>query len=216
MLQLDSPSQLLETPIAFRTGGETGFSRLEKNHPDRAFAERRIRDGYGIHFGASIDGFMPDMAIYRDRAGSSGIIGFRRASSGALFLENYLDTPIEAQIFAATGVQVSRNRLAEIGQFVIDDRDSVASFFRDLVPFLIEQRFDWACFTGTNRIRELLAKVGFHGLELAAATDQARLPPGDQWGSYYDNDPVVVVGKLSDPQGHWCRAMRRTSLRRNS
>jgi hypothetical protein len=27
---------------------------------------------------------------------------------------------------------------------------------------------------------------------------------GDRWGRYYDFDPVVILGKLHDPHGHWC------------
>ena len=52
----------------------------------------------------------------------------------------------------------------------------------------------------------LLARIGFHGLPIARA-DEARVrPSADRWGRYYDFDPIVVLGKLDDPQGRWCAA----------
>ena len=92
----------------------------------------------------------------------------------------------------------------QVGQFVVDDRDIVTSFFRDLVPFLVENGYDWVCFTGTDRIRALLARVGFHGLPVASAEAARARDTGDRWGRYYDFDPVVILGKLDDPQGRWC------------
>ena len=71
------------------------------------------------------------------------------------------------------------------------------------MPFLIGEGFDWVSFTGTSRIRALLKRIGFHGLAVATA-DSTRVRDGDRWGSYYDNEPVVIVGKLDDPQGRWC------------
>ena len=154
---------------------------------------------------------MPRFACYRHRSGATGVIGVRRASDEPLFLESYLSTPVEVAIADATGATVPRERIAEVGQFVVDDRDIVASFFRDLVPFLLESGFDWVCFTGTDRIRALLARIGFHGLPIVRA-DATRLRDStNRWGRYYDFDPVVILGKLDDPLGSWCNDLQNTA-----
>lgn len=179
------------------------FSVVDHDSEERALLEARIRSGFGTHFDACIEGFMPRFAHYRHASGATGVIGIRRASEGPLFLESYLGAPVESMIADATGHGVARQRIAEVGQFVVDDRDIVTSFFRDLVPFLTARGYDWVCFTGTDRIRALLARIGFHGLPLARA-DEARLnDSADRWGRYYDFDPVVILGKLDDPQGRW-------------
>lgn len=186
------------------TPGCNTFTIVEPASGERAALEARIRSGFGMHFDACIEGFMPRFACYRHRSGATGVIGMRCAAGEPLFLESYLDTPVETVIADATGSAVGRDRIAEVGQFVVDDRDIVTSFFRDLVPFLVGNGYDWVCFTGTDRIRALLARVGFQGLPVARA-DAARVRnSGDRWGRYYDFDPVVILGKLDDPQGRWC------------
>ena len=176
---------------------------MEHDSKERTLLEARIRSGFGMHFDACIEGFMPRFAHYRHASGATGVIGIRRASDETLFLENYLSVPVEAVITSAAGTCVPRNRIAEVGQFVVDDRDIVTSFFRDLVPFLMENEFDWVCFTGTDRIRALLARTGFHGLPLARADEERVRGSADRWGRYYDFDPVVILGKLDDPCGRW-------------
>lgn len=180
------------------------FSIVEHDSEARALLEARIRSGFGMHFDACIEGFMPRFACYRHTSGATGVIGVRRASDEPLFLESYLNASVESVITGATGTFVGRERIAEVGQFVVDDRDIVTSFFRDLVPFLVDKGYDWVCFTGTDRIRALLARIGFHGLPIAKA-EQGRLGnSAGRWGRYYDFDPVVILGKLDDPQGRWC------------
>lgn len=182
------------------------FTVVDHDSEERALLEARIRSGFGMHFDACIAGFMPRFAHYRHRSGATGVIGVRRAADGPLFLESYLNAPVEAIVEGTTGEAVTRDRIAEVGQFVVDDRDIVTSFFRDLVPFLKENGFDWVCFTGTDRIRALLARIGFRGLPLAQADEARVLGSGDHWGRYYDFDPVVILGRLDDPQGRWCAA----------
>lgn len=172
----------------------------------RGPVEERIRQGYGLHFGACITGFMPRFASYAHRSGATGVIGVRRAANDRLFLERYLARPIERTIRDATGRPVSRKAIAELGQFVVDDPLIAADFFRDLVPFLIGQEFDWVSFTGTHKIRAILRRIGFNGLPVARGDRSVATDSGDDWGSYYENEPVVIVGKLADPAGHWCGA----------
>lgn len=180
------------------------FSVVEHDSEARVSLEARIRSGFGMHFDACVEGFMPRFAHYRHTGGATGVIGIRRASDEPLFLENYLDVPVESVIAEATGTLPGRDRIAEVGQFVVDDRDIVTCFFRDLVPFLIENDFDWVCFTGTDRIRALLVRIGFHGLPIARAEETRVRRSPDRWGRYYDFDPIVILGKLQDPQGRWC------------
>jgi len=204
MLQTDLDTSSVRAPTELAVNApDNVFSVVGPDAPDRARLESRIRSGFGMHFGACIDGFMPRFALYQHASGATGVIGVRRASGDPLFLEQYLEMPIEQLISVAAGVNVNRPTIAEVGQFIVDDRDIVGAFFRDLVPFLTSEGFDWVCFTGTNRIRAILNRVGFRGMPVAAA-DAARVEDGDRWGKYYDYEPVVIVGRLGDPEGHWC------------
>lgn len=190
-----------------RPRARSHFFVAERGSTMRSSLEARVRSGFGHHFNACIEGFMPDLAVYEHATGASGVIGIRGAGDEPLFLENYLDHPVETVIHLVSGEEVTRDAIVEVGQFVVDDRDIVTCFFRDLVPFLQSQGFAWICFTGTNRIRALLARIRFAGFPVTLASQERLVDPKDKWGSYYEHDPVVVVGKLSDPQGHWFRGI---------
>lgn len=191
--------------IAYATnpGAFGAFDVIDHDSVERSSLEARIRTGFGNHFGACISGFMPKFAYYEHHSGAGGVIGIRNAAEERLFLEDYLEDSIEGVVTTAAGTTVERCQIVEVGQFVVDDRDIVGAFFQDLVPFLIEQGYDWICFTGTGRVRSLLRRVGFHGKSVAIADPASIDNASDAWGSYYEHDPVVVVGKLSDPEGHW-------------
>lgn len=183
----------------------SGFFVAERGSSLRSSLEARVRSGFGHHFNACIEGFMPDLAVYDHVTGASGVIGIRSAADEKLFLESYLDHPVETVVHLVSGDVVERRAVVEVGQFVVDDRDIVADFFRDLVPFLLSQGFGWVCFTGTNRVRALLARIGFAGFPVTLAARERLGESVDQWGSYYDHEPVVIIGKLADPRGNWFR-----------
>jgi Thermostable hemolysin len=210
MLQMDLTATTAGLPglsgAALPAAAASRFSVVAHGTPQRNAIEARVRAGFGAHFGACIEGFMPDLALYRHDSGATGVIGFRCAAGEELFLEQYLTRPIEHVVARVSGDAVERRDIVEVGQFVIDDRNAVPDFFRDLVPFLAAQGFDWICFTGTNRIRAILARIGFVGMPVAKATADRVRDNRDAWGTYYDNEPIVIVGKLCDPRGRWCWA----------
>lgn len=208
MLQTD-----LSTPVCVRarTGlipARSRFSFVENDPAVRRRVEQRIREAYGQHFGACITGFMTRFACYEHESGATGVIGVRRAAEERLFLERYLVRSIEDTIGEVCGRPVARDAIAEVGQFVVDDPRIAADFFHDLVPLLVGQGFDWVCFTGTHKVRAILRRIGFHGLAVARGDASVAADGGDHWGSYYENEPLVIVGKLADPVGHWCGALR--------
>lgn len=194
----------LQQPQSHSTAPARSYFMLaQRDSSMRTELESRIRAGFGQHFQACIEGFMSDLAIYQHACGAEGVIGIRDAAAEMLFLESYLDRPIEVVVRQCAGLSVRREQIAEVGQFVVSDRDIVSDFFRDLVLFLQSQGFDWVCFTGTNRIRALLSRMGFEGRPVATATRDRIVYSADDWGTYYEHEPVVVIGKLSDPQGSW-------------
>jgi hypothetical protein len=177
---------------------------VEPDSALRGRVEERIRQGYGLHFGACITGFMPRFACYEHESGATGVIGVRRAADDRLFLEQYLAQSIEDTIGDVAGRPISRQRIAEVGQFIVDDPRIAADFFRDLVPLLTGQGFDWVCFTGTHKVRAILRRIGFNGMSVARGDARVATESGDDWGSYYENEPLVIVGRLADPAGYWC------------
>jgi len=191
---------------ANRSGDHGDFTVCDRQSPHRANLEQAVRGGFSDHFGAQIAGFMPYLVRFR-AGGSEAIIGFRPAADEALYLENYLDAPIEETVKRFRVGSLSRAAFVEVGQLVASDRSVIEPLFRALVPFLRQQGFKWICFTATHKVRALLAHAGLRGLMIAAAREDS-LHTHEAWGSYYAYDPMVMVGSLDDPQGCWCEALQ--------
>lgn len=172
------------------------------SNPGRAGLEAEIRDCYAHHFGARVEEFMPWLLrVTRREDGSRGVIGLRPASRGRLYLEDYLDGPVEECISGLVRHPVSRTAVVEIGQLAVESRAVVVPLFRELVPFLLQHGFDWVCFTATGPVRSLLARAGLAGCELASASEACVAGRTDAWGDYYRYDPRVIAGDLRRPAG---------------
>jgi hypothetical protein len=156
-----------------------------------AFIAERFRRVYGAnvsHFGAHLLGL-------RDAAGTwHAAAGYTPAASGALFLEQYLDRPVEAVLSEAVGEAIPRARIVEVGNLAAVPPGFARSFVPELGRHLRAHEYRWVVFTATREVRNLLRRLCFHAYKLAPAS-RARLPGGAAgWGSYYAHAPQVMAG----------------------
>lgn len=182
------------------------FEVVGRDSPSRRSLEATIHSAFDRHFGARVVSFMPCLLKYEHAAGTAAL-GFRPAAEGPLYLETYLDAPIELFLGNILRSPVSRRDIVEVGQFAVDDRASAAAMFAELAPFLRGRGHAWIAFTATRTIRRLLERTGLRGLTIATAREDAVRHKPDAWGSYYSDDPQVVVGSLRDPGGSWCSGL---------
>lgn len=158
-----------------------------------------IEDVYDRAYGAAIRDHYPDICFRADATGRVvAAAGIRRASDGPLFLENYLDGPIEEIIRRHADEAVAREEIVEIGNLVSDQTGQCRSFFRLLCLELHTLGYRYAVATATRPLRRIFQFAGFESRFLAVA-DPARLADaGAAWGSYYATDPHVVFGSVTD------------------
>lgn len=168
-----------------------------------------IRERFDQAYGARIAHFMPRLfSLHQVEERPLGAVGLREAQRQALFLERYLDQPIEVAIGARVGRSVQRSEIVEVGQFA----GTGAGAFRNLILRLTEQLHReghrWVVFTGTTALRNAFARLGLTPVELAEA-DPLRLDESERadWGSYYSHGPRVMFGDIRE--GHAAMAARR-------
>jgi hypothetical protein len=165
----------------------------------RAILERFIAARFKRAYGASIDQFRPHLLGLRDERGEwVAAVGYAGAGSGRLFLEQYLDEPVEQALGRALERPVARERIVEVGNFAAV-RAGVA---RRLIPALAgrlrELGFELAVFTATRELRNAFLRLRLWPCMLAAA-EPARLGGGAaSWGSYYAHRPFVMGGRIAD------------------
>jgi hypothetical protein len=167
-------------------------------HPARAAFEHFIAARFGRAYGARVTHFLPHLLGVRDGlARWQAAAGYAAAGVQALFLEQYLDGPIELTLAATLGRPVARAGIVEVGNLAAIS----AGMARALIPLLARHLhrlgYRWVAFTATRALRNTFHHLGLRPLRLTRA-DPARLPDGGaSWGTYYDHEPVVMAGKIS-------------------
>lgn len=163
----------------------------------RAELEGFIRHIFHSKHGAQVNGFLPTFLELRDRTERlCAVLGIRSAAQGRLFLEHYLDAPIEQQIAREAGRPVDRASIVEVGNLAATSCRAARVLASRLPRRLLDAGHRWIAFTGTRVVREILASLDAPVLDLGPA-DPARLPGGAaEWGSYYDNEPRVFAAYL--------------------
>lgn len=180
--------------------------RIEESRPGqpgRYVLERFVAQRFAEVHGAVVCSFMPSLlALFDWRGTLRGAVGYRPAAHEALFLEQYLDAPIESAIGAALGRRAAeslspdRDRIVEIGNLAGRGCRAALHLVARLPRYLCARGYDWVAFTATDRVREVLATFNAPLLDLGPADPRRLRSEKDDWGSYYDSAPRVMAGWL--------------------
>lgn len=163
----------------------------------RAAAIDFIRRRFNQAHQARVSHFMPQLFGLQAQDGTLyGAAGCRRADKGALFLERYLDVPIEQAIFERSGTQVERHQIVEVGNLAAEGLGTARTLIIQLTRQLAQQGFRWVTFTGTQEVLNSFHRLGLLPQSLGLA-DPARMGESlADWGRYYDSAPQVVFGEI--------------------
>jgi hypothetical protein len=169
------------------------------NATQRAALEDFIAARFHRAYGASLKQFLPNLLGLRDGEGQwQAAVGYADAATGPLFLEQYLDAPVEDVLAQALERPIERRLVVEVGNFAA----ARAGVARRLIPALAarlrELGFEMAVFTATRELRNAFLRLKLWPLVLAPA-DPGRLRAGaGAWGSYYAHRPAVMGGRIAD------------------
>ncbi len=161
----------------------------------RALIDETFRRAYGAE---NAVGYRDYLALGGQDTGRAAL-GYRRASAEALFLESYLDQPIEQAVSLAFGRPIQRERIVEIGNLAADNVWAMIALWGAAANDL-GGASEVVVATLTAPLRRMFARIAVPVHELAPA-DPARLgPTAAEWGSYYESDPRVCAGSISEGQ----------------
>ena len=165
--------------------------------PMRAQVEDFIHSIYRDRYVADVQHFSPTLVSLHDAQGEIvSAAGYRAASQEPLFLERYLDTPIETRLARADGTVPKRTQIVEVGHLASNKAGSGRSLILQLAPLLAGQGFQWVVSTLTEELRHLFLRLGIAPLALGMADPELLGEAASGWGSYYDHHPVVLAGQL--------------------
>ncbi|WP_455205608.1 thermostable hemolysin [Kaarinaea lacus] len=126
-------------------------------------------------------------------------LGMQQACSGPLFLEAYLDTPIEDVISQLHNTGVNRNQIMEVGNLASVHRGGLRQLIVALTSYLSGAGIEWVVFTAVPAVRNAFAALGLD-LQPLTQADKSRLNETEQasWGRYYETGPMVVAGRVEE------------------
>jgi hypothetical protein len=150
---------------------------------------------YRDHFECELAHYYPKVfCLYKDDE-LVACCGFRAANEEALFLEQYLDLPIEQSVSLNIGQSIERANIVEIGGLAVTDKAEALVLMLKLAPAFQTLGFTLATCTVTTPVRRCLKKLGIES-HLLASADPKRVSDGSDWGRYYDTNPVVLAGEI--------------------
>jgi len=175
--------------LALRQSGEVGYSATAAT----------IRETYWRSHRAALPAPMPLLLSLSAGDGATcAALGLRSAGTGGLFLESYLEPPIESAIASAAGMPVLRERIIEIGNLAASRRIGSQQLFIIMTAVITAAGFQWMTFTATPQVVKLIGRLGFVPLDLGRADPTKLANRGAGWGSYFDTAPRLQAGLLSE------------------
>ena len=165
--------------------------------PLRPALEHYIATRYERRHKASIEHFMPHLLALDDGQKTGAALGLTSARQQALFLECYLNKPVEQAISQALNTPVDRSKIIEIGNLAASQRAASQLLFTLLSALLDQSAYRWIVFTATPCVQALVENRGF-SLHTIGQAKAERLNSHADWGSYYETQPQVMVGCIDD------------------
>lgn len=176
---------------------QLSLARALPDEPHRPAFEAFIQHRFRKAHGADIRHFMPELFGMHNASGElCAVAGIRMASAEQLFLERYLDEPIDPLISAAADQSVDRACIVEVGNLAASDTGSARLSIIAITYLLAMGGLEWVAFTGNIGLVNSFHRLGLKPVTLCAA-DPARLGEDrHNWGSYYESKPWVHVGNI--------------------
>mgnify|MGYP002737333918 CR=1 FL=1 len=188
-------------PLAIRNVFERDIppitaTRVDPDSPRRAGTEAFIRRIFARRYGADIADFAPNLWLLEQGHRAIAAAGWRPAGEGPLFLERYLDVPIEQALVRPAWQSVCREDIVEVGHLAAEKAGGSLRMIVTMSEALHRMGYAWVVFTATRELVGIFHRLGLPLLAIAQA-DPSRL--GDaakNWGSYYATHPIIVGGRI--------------------
>ncbi len=181
-----------ELPVRVEQSRNNGETRRE--------IERFIRSQFAAHHGADIHQFLPMLMALRnadDRI--QAVLGLRPAAQDALFLERYLDRPIEQCLATEVCAPIDRATVMEVGNLAVSNAGGGRYLITVLTSYLHAGGHQWVVFTAGPALQNSFFRLGLPLLDLGPASPSV-LDKAERmaWGTYYEQKPRVMAGRVFD------------------
>lgn len=191
---------LVARSTACRPASLPKFQVLHPGDVEVPRLQRFIAMVYARNYCARIQHFAMHLAGLRSADGSwSAGLGYTLADRDALFLEQYLERPIESVIAAHAGLAACREEIVEVGNLAAVSAGAARRLILHMTVLLYWLGQSWVVFTATPSLLNSFRRLDIALVTLADADPRRLADGGRSWGSYYDTGPRVVAANI--PRG---------------
>ena len=175
----------------------------------REFAQRL----YEQHHCAKINpSFLQWRSINAPDGKPLAVLGYRYATDGPLFLESYLDQPIEELLLDSLGRSIAREEIVEIGCLAAVPSAALIRLWHETAE-LLGKDHAVAVATLTEPLRRGFARVGLPLVQIAPASADRVGGGAEDWGRYYHQAPWVCAGLIAEGADALARYAERMEAR---
>lgn len=168
---------------------------LSVDSETRAAVECFIQRGYLNTYQANINITTPYL-IALEKCALKSALGVRSGKQ-TLFTEQYLALPIEQEL-SMRGFHTKRSEIAEIAHLYSNAKVFTVPLMLVTALALQFKGFSSMVFTGTEHVINLIKRTGIKVEQIANADASMLSSSDDNWGTYYDTQPVVACIALQD------------------
>lgn len=176
----------------------SGLLVYGRETPGRAEVQAFVQGIYAERYGAHITEFAPVLLALRDAHGALvAAVGYRCAALEPLFLERYLDGPVEQALLGVDTPASARLDMVEVAHLVALRPGEGRRMMAELGRWLERQGVHWVVSTVTRELRHLFLRMGIAPLALGVADPERLGVRARDWGTYYEHEPVVLAVALA-------------------
>ncbi|TNF36452.1 MAG: hypothetical protein EP312_01135, partial [Gammaproteobacteria bacterium] len=147
---------------------------------------------------ADVSSFLPWLVGVYDKDTLSAAAGFRFASDTPLYLEHYLDQPIEEALSHLPGLHARREQITEIGNLAGTRHDAVQQLFVILACLMQASGVTVTACTANPAVRALFREMKLPFKPLCTAAASRLGTSATQWGDYYRRTCVVMAANIGE------------------
>ena len=170
--------------------------------------EQFIHDVFARAWQADIHHFLPVLiGIHESNGECVAAAGLQPAANGALYLEKYLDRPVDEILGNMMQQKIDRQRIIEAGNLAVTSRGGARHLITATLTYLYNAGYQWAVFTAVPVLINSFRKLGLPLTKLADADPRRLGDDAAQWGDYYQSRPMVMAGHI--PTGFYMLQQRK-------
>lgn len=164
----------------------------------RSALEAFVAREFFQRYGAKLNNFMPWLLGLSCDGQLAGVAGLRPAADCSLFIEQYLDVPVETALQACTGQLVERNTIVEIGNLAGHHIGVNRALFPILTELTYMRGYAWVVCNATRTVQNSLRRLGIPVVPVQRAEPERLGAARFIWGSYYATESTVIAISTAD------------------